>query len=636
MDRRRFRGGGDGQLPMGKHTAEWAFGDVEAGFKEAALVLDETLVGQNTSHQPLETALGDGLLAERQAVPALLARRARCRPSAPIARWVGIPEPRRRTVVLISEYTGGGFGSKHPGLHRDGDSGAARRRRPTRRCMMRITREDEHYIGRARPALHSRVKVGFAQGRPHHRDRPLRRRRQRSVRSGQGDGRIGRRRHLARAISRRRCGGAASTVLTNTPPRGAQRAPGGMQGNGADGADPRARPRDKLGIDQVEIRKINAPAGKAPFGAPAGARPAAATSRAPSSRKRSTRARRSSTGRRRRRAAASASARRCAAPVWRSAPTRPARPGFDGLLIIRPDGKVQIQSGIGNLGTHSVIDVHRVAADILGVPWEQCEVVWGNTSKNLPWTLLSGGSQTVHAMTRAAHAVGTDGEEAAAGNRGEDARRQSRPAIRWPNGRVVGRRPQHDLRAGGAESDRARRQVRRPRSAGGHQRLHEDVDDGARRPGPDRRGARQLSARRPVAVLRRRLRRSRSRRRDRRVPRSSTSRRSPTSARSSTRAACRVRPSAASMLGIGHAIGQKWVYDQHYGVPLAKRFHHNKPPTILDAPRDVHVRGARHSRSGNAGRRARHRRAAGRRRLRRGAERDCGGGRRRGVPARCR
>ena len=39
-----------------------------------------------------------------------------------------------------------------------------------------------------------------------------------------------------------------------------------------------------------------------------------------------------------------------------------------------------------------------------------------------------------------------------------------------------------------------------------------------------------------------------------------------------------------SMLGISHAIGQKWVYDQHYGVALAKRFHYNKPPTILDAP----------------------------------------------------
>ena len=26
------------------------------------------------------------------------------------------------------------------------------------------------------------------------------------------------------------------------------------------------------------------------------------------------------------------------------------------------------------------------------------------------------------------------------------------------------------------------------------------------------------------------------------------------------------------------------MYDQHYGVPLAKRFHYSKPPTILDAP----------------------------------------------------
>ena len=42
-----------------------------------------------------------------------------------------------------------------------------------------------------------------------------------------------------------------------------------------------------------------------------------------------------------------------------------------------------------------------------------------------------------------------------------------------------------------------------------------------------------------------------------------------------------------STLGIGHAIGQKWVYDQHYGLPLAKRFHHNKPPTILDVPVDM-------------------------------------------------
>ena len=41
------------------------------------------------------------------------------------------------------------------------------------------------------------------------------------------------------------------------------------------------------------------------------------------------------------------------------------------------------------------------------------------------------------------------------------------------------------------------------------------------------------------------------------------------------------------MLGIGHAIGQKWVYDQQYGVALARRFHHNRPPTILDAPEQM-------------------------------------------------
>jgi CO/xanthine dehydrogenase Mo-binding subunit len=39
-----------------------------------------------------------------------------------------------------------------------------------------------------------------------------------------------------------------------------------------------------------------------------------------------------------------------------------------------------------------------------------------------------------------------------------------------------------------------------------------------------------------------------------------------------------------SILGIAHAIGQHWVYDQRYGVAVAKRFYNNKPPTILDVP----------------------------------------------------
>ena len=57
------------------------------------------------------------------------------------------------------------------------------------------------------------------------------------------------------------------TMLTNTPPRGPQSAPGGMQGIII--MEPiLAKAARKLSLDQVDIRKINAPAGKALFGPP--------------------------------------------------------------------------------------------------------------------------------------------------------------------------------------------------------------------------------------------------------------------------------------------------------------------------------------------------------------------------------
>src|SRR5688500_2637394 len=37
-------------------------------------------------------------------------------------------------------------------------------------------------------------------------------------------------------------------------------------------------------------------------------------------------------------------------------------------------------------------------------------------------------------------------------------------------------------------------------------------------------------------------------------------------------------------LGVAHALHQKLVYDPHYGLSLARRFHHSKPITILDVP----------------------------------------------------
>src|SRR6202044_1730182 len=44
-----------GRLPRGKAPDEWSYGDVDSGFKNAALVLDETFVTPDTSHQTLET-----------------------------------------------------------------------------------------------------------------------------------------------------------------------------------------------------------------------------------------------------------------------------------------------------------------------------------------------------------------------------------------------------------------------------------------------------------------------------------------------------------------------------------------------------------------------------------------------------
>src|SRR5439155_5093448 len=129
--------------------------------------------------------------------------------------------------------------------------------------MMRITREDEHFIGRARPGILARVKVGFRKdGRITALDMytvmdngPY---------DGQGDGRsAGTSVSLAYQPETMRWRGL--TVLTNTPPKVSQRAPGGMQGIGI--MEPvLAKAARKLGVDQVELRKINAPAGKAPFG----------------------------------------------------------------------------------------------------------------------------------------------------------------------------------------------------------------------------------------------------------------------------------------------------------------------------------------------------------------------------------
>jgi CO/xanthine dehydrogenase Mo-binding subunit len=256
--------------------------------------------------------------------------------------------------------------------------------------------------------------------------------------------------------------------------------------------------------------------------------------------------------------------------------------GFDGLLVIKPDGRLAIQSGIGNLGTESVFDVHRVAAELLGVPWENCDVTWGNTSKNVPNTCGQGGSQTTHAMTRAAHAAATDAkkklQEIAAKTLGGSA-----DSYQVANERV----------SGGGRSLTFAQAAQKAIELGGKYDGHElpaDINNYTKKSATALAGQGLMGGRATTTVA--------------------TARRNPMSpvlhevevdvetgvykvldflAVADVGTVINPRSLGGQilggvMLGFGHAYGQHWVYDQRYGVPLAKRFYHSKPPTILDAP----------------------------------------------------
>jgi xanthine dehydrogenase molybdenum-binding subunit len=569
-----FKNAGDGQMPLGKATDEWQFGNVEEGLKKADLVLDETFMTQSTGHQPLETRTA---MAYWQNGKLYLhgSTQSTVQTVASVARWVGIPPSQ---VVMISEYTGGGFGSKIPGSVFMCIP-ALLSKKANAPVMMRITREEEHFIGRARPGILARVKVGFKKdGRITAIDMyticdngPY---------DAQGDARsAGNTVSLAYQPETMRWRGL--TVLTNTPPKTSQRAPGGMQGIGI--MEPiLAKAAKKLAVDQVELRKTNAPSGHAPFGPPlpngkqayvtsAFVREALDKGREMfkwEEKKASYSGKKQGT-----------KARGIGVAV---SPYSGGSIGFDGLFIIKPDGRVQFQSGIGNLGTHSMFDVHRQAAEMLDVPWEQCDVVFGNTSKNLPWTCVSAGSQTAHAMTRAAHAAAKDAikklQEIAAKTRGGNP-----DAYRVAGGKVSG--------PGGSLSfaDAAKKAIELGGKYDGHE-APEDVNNFTKT------SLKALAGQGLIAVAKDAY------------PRDGQSQSfvigfAEVEVDTETGAVTVIDYAAVgdvgtilnprslkgqlfggSMLGLGHAKTQRWMYDQHYGLALARRFYQNRPPTILDAP----------------------------------------------------
>ena len=195
-------------------------------------------------------------------------------------------------------------------------------------------------------------------------------------------------------------------VLTNTPPRRAQSQPGGMQG--VTMMEPlMAKAARKLGIDQVELRRINAPVGKAKVG-PANARGQRGYATSAFVQEALDRGKAQFKWDERKARSGKANGTKVRGVGVAISSFVAGSTGYDGLFVIRPDGHMYIYTGVGNLGTESYSDTMRVAAEMMGMPWEKVSLTWGNTANNLPWSCVSGGSQTIHAHTRAAHAAASN------------------------------------------------------------------------------------------------------------------------------------------------------------------------------------------------------------------------------------
>jgi CO/xanthine dehydrogenase Mo-binding subunit len=193
-------------------------------------------------------------------------------------------------------------------------------------------------------------------------------------------------------------------VLTNTPPGGPQRGPG--QNQIAMVFEPILdKAAKELGVDRLEIRKLNAPDNESIFGG----RQRSVTSayqrdaleisadkfgwnekRALSGQRNGTKVIGIGVGQAYHSAGAS---------------------GFDGLVRITPDGKLHIHSGVGNLGTYSYAGTARVAAEALQYDWQNCVIHRGDTRKNLPWNLGQFGSNTSFTMSRSYHAAAMDARQ---------------------------------------------------------------------------------------------------------------------------------------------------------------------------------------------------------------------------------
>ena len=565
-----------GVLPTnGAFTDEWEVGDVDAAFAAADLVLDESVFSQSLAHQPLESRTA---MAYWQNGKCYLhcSTQSLARTHGNAARLVGIgPED----LVVISEYCGGGFGSKIAGSIQMAIP-ALLSKKAGKPVMMRISRLEENAIGRARPGMASRIKMGLTS------DGRITALEMFSVQDGGPYGRsgdflsAGDNASLMYTPASMRVRGLS--VWTNTPPRAAQRAPGGVQVVSmiAPMVDKAAR---QLGIDKLDIVRLNAPEGQQIFGRPRQGQQGNVSSAFPKEAIDKAREEfnweemRAKSGRRN---GTKVTGIGVAISSYAAGTS-----GMDGLLTIRPDGMVYIQQGVGNLGTGSNFDSARAAMEALQTDWEQAEVLWGDTSKHVPWSSIQAGSMTTHAHTRANYAAGLD----AKGKLQEIAARSlggSPNSYDVADGRVFrrGNRSQGMSFARAAE-----RAIALGGKYDGHE-LPEDLN------GMTTTSATALAGLGLMGVAKDNFETG-GRNMSYCIGFAEVEVDTETGAvvikdyKVASDAGTVVHPDTfaaqlhgGGIQGFGVALWQKWVYDRTYGLHVSKRFYSNRPPTILDVP----------------------------------------------------
>ena len=393
-----FATAGDGRLPMGKPAEEWSYGDLEAGFAAAKVVLDEVFVTASYSHMSQEPR---STLAYWQNGKCYVHASCQSVTNAipGLARYIGI-DPAQ--LVLIAEYCGGGFGSKgsaYPVMALT----AHMSKKTGRPVMWRASRGEEYYVGSGRAGYQGRLKVGFrADGRITALDMYI------VQDSGASTG----------YTDYRTAGTGVSIVyqplamrwrgipvLTNTPSKGPQRGPGENQMFPAIEPilDKAAR---QLNLDRVAIRRINAPdnGGKIWDDRQKGLSPLTSAYQKEALDKGAAlfnwEEKKKLSGQRKGSRVIGIGVGQCHHGGGSN--------GYDGLVRITPDGVLHIHNGVGNLGTYSYACTARVAAEVLNYRWENCVIEFGDTSRHLPWNLGQYGSLTASTESRTNFAAATD------------------------------------------------------------------------------------------------------------------------------------------------------------------------------------------------------------------------------------